>query len=73
MIKTEIINNHDIFVMADRVLLEVALRNMLDNAIKYSNPDQLISVKIVLDQNFVRIIVLSRKIHTGLGNNWLGK
>jgi len=40
------------------VLLEVALRNMLDNAIKYSNPDQLIFVKMVLDQNFVRIIVL---------------
>ena len=58
IIKTEIINNGDIFVMADRVLLEVALRNMLDNAIKYSNPDQLIFVKIVLDQNFVRIIVL---------------
>ena len=37
-----------VFIMADRMLVEVALRNILDNAVKYSPPDQ--TGRIMLDQ-----------------------
>lgn len=46
-----------IFIMADRVLVEVALRNMLDNAIKYSEPDQTIHVSLGTSNNMAKITV----------------
>ncbi|MDB2390742.1 sensor histidine kinase [Alphaproteobacteria bacterium] len=46
-----------IFIMADQVLVEVALRNMLDNAIKYSQPDQTIFVTLSVANNMAKTSV----------------
>jgi two-component system sensor histidine kinase TctE len=46
-----------VFIMADRVLIEVALRNMLDNAIKYSQPDQTILVTLGMSNSMAKISV----------------
>ncbi|MDA9930422.1 sensor histidine kinase [Alphaproteobacteria bacterium] len=49
-----------VFIMADRMLVEVALRNILDNAVKYSPPDK--TVRIMLDQQktMARICVIDQ-------------
>ena len=49
-----------IFIMADRVLVEVALRNMLDNAIKYSQPDQTIHVTLGVVKSMAKISVMDQ-------------
>jgi two-component system sensor histidine kinase TctE len=43
--------------MGDRVLLEVALRNLLDNAIKYSDPDMQVTVSAQRRKEFATIAI----------------
>lgn len=51
---------HPVVVLGDRLLVETALRNILDNAIKYSNPDDAIDVLLDVSGRMARISVLDR-------------
>jgi len=47
-------------VVGDRLLIEAALRNILDNAIKYSPPDGEVEVRIAAGDGAARVLVLDR-------------
>jgi two-component system sensor histidine kinase TctE len=49
-----------VFITADPILIEVALRNMLDNAIKYSNPDQIVQILLKMDDATAEISVIDQ-------------
>jgi two-component system sensor histidine kinase TctE len=51
------IPEHPVSIVADRLLVESALRNLLDNAVKYSGPDGRIDVTVAVDggQAVVRV------------------
>lgn len=49
-----------VFITADLILIEVALRNMLDNAIKYSNPDQIVQILLKMDDATAEISVIDQ-------------
>jgi two-component system sensor histidine kinase TctE len=46
-----------VFITADPILIEVAIRNMLDNGIKYSNPDQVVQILLKMDEATAEISV----------------
>jgi len=49
-----------VVVLGDRLLLETALRNILDNAIKYSNPDDAIDLLLEVSGREASVKVLDR-------------
>lgn len=53
----DIDDSQPLWVMGDRVLLEVALRNLLDNAIKYSDPDMQVTVSAQRRKEFATIAI----------------
>lgn len=59
--------DHDVFIRVDPIYFEACLRNLLDNAIKYSNNDVLINISIILKSNETAISI------TDNGNGILAK
>ncbi len=49
--------HHDLFVFGDKMLLQIAINNLLDNAIKYSPKESPISVEVNTDHNKLHIRV----------------
>ncbi len=51
---------HELYVYGDHSLLTTAIRNLLDNAIRYSNPQSAVSIGVAADAGFVRIAVVDQ-------------
>lgn len=49
-----------VMLTGDRLLLESALRNLLDNAVKYSPPDEVIVLGLAVERDMARISVADR-------------
>jgi two-component system sensor histidine kinase TctE len=52
----------------DRLLIESALRNLIDNAVKYSYPDSVVDVQLSTDGSFAKLQVMDRGRGIGAGN-----
>jgi two-component system sensor histidine kinase TctE len=53
----------------DRLLIESALRNLIDNAVKYSHADSAVDVQLSRDGPNAKLIVLDRGRGIGAGNS----
>ncbi|MBB5722751.1 two-component system sensor histidine kinase TctE [Loktanella ponticola] len=53
----------------DRLLIESALRNLIDNAVKYSYADSIVDVQLSTDGTFAKLQVLDRGRGIGDGNS----
>ncbi len=60
-----VIPKYDVCVLGDPIMIETALRNMLDNAVKYSGAQSDIDIRLSQGEGFGQILVLDRGI--GLG------
>lgn len=49
--------DNDVFVIGDLLLLQMAVNNLLDNALKYSNRDGVVSVNLKMEQERVSLSV----------------
>ena len=52
-----------IFIFGDRVLLQMAINNLIDNALKYSEKNSIVTLKLFKDDKYIRLQV----IDTGQG------
>ncbi|MEO5650139.1 MAG: ATP-binding protein [Ginsengibacter sp.] len=52
-----IYNDEEIIIDGDRLLWQLALNNLLDNAIKYSGVDDVISLKVFKENKFIKLQV----------------
>lgn len=61
-ISLELDSNDDIYVNADRILLRQAITNLIDNAVKYSDPDKLVKIVAREAGDNAEIIVIDQGI-----------
>lgn len=61
-ISLELDSNDDIYVNADRILLRQAITNLIDNAVKYSDPDKLVKIVAREAGDNAAIIVIDQGI-----------
>ncbi|MEO6220222.1 MAG: ATP-binding protein [Ginsengibacter sp.] len=54
-IETDI--KEEAFILGDIILLQLALNNLLDNAIKYSRKEDIVLLKIYNEKHFVKLII----------------
>lgn len=50
--------NGEIFIYGDRILLQLAINNLLDNAIKYSGKDDVVLLKVFKENKLIKIQVI---------------
>ncbi|HEY5561768.1 MAG TPA: HAMP domain-containing sensor histidine kinase [Clostridiaceae bacterium] len=55
--------SHNPYVFADQRMIEVILRNLVSNALKFTNEDGQINIKVTTEKEFVKIVI----IDNGLG------
>ena len=48
----------NLFIDGDKLLLQLAINNLLDNAIKYSDKDEIVSLKAYRDNKYIRLQVI---------------
>ncbi len=48
------------FIAGDSMLLQLAVNNLLDNAIKYSGKEDIVLLRIEKSQNFVRLMIIDQ-------------
>lgn len=61
--KIELINNEtDLEVKADYNLLSTSIRNLISNAIKFSNPNSIVLIKAISNNNFLEISVVDEGV-----------
>lgn len=46
------------FIAGDKILLQLAVNNLLDNAIKYSHKDSIVLLKVDNEQNLVKLYII---------------
>ena len=56
-IKLNLLTDYNIEILLDRILLEVTLRNLIDNAIKYSPIEENIIIKSIINNNKYIILI----------------
>jgi two-component system sensor histidine kinase TctE len=56
-IKLNLLADYNIEILLDRILLEVTLRNLIDNAIKYSPIEENIIIKSIINNNKYIILI----------------
>ena len=56
--KIESYSDGEVIITGDRLLLQLAVNNLLDNAIKYSGKDQLILLKVTRENKWIRLQVI---------------
>ncbi|MGG9971097.1 sensor histidine kinase [Ferruginibacter sp. SUN002] len=47
----------DLFIIGDRLLLQMGINNLIDNAIKYSPKDSVVTIDLIQDQNRILLSV----------------
>ena len=60
--KIEIDVENDIFISGDKLLLQLAINNLLDNAIKYSGKDDVVLVKVFKENKRIKLQVIDSGI-----------
>ncbi len=65
--KIEIDVENDIFITGDKLLLQLAINNLLDNAIKYSGKDDVVLVKVIKDNKKIKLRVIDQGIGVAAG------
>jgi signal transduction histidine kinase len=56
--KIEIDVENDIFISGDKLLLQLAINNLLDNAIKYSGKDDVVLIKVFKENKRIKLQVI---------------
>ncbi len=49
--------HEDAFIESDRMMLKLAINNLLDNALKYSGKQGIVSVKTINEKNYIKLLV----------------
>jgi two-component system sensor histidine kinase CiaH len=65
--KIEIDIENDIFITGDKLLLQLAINNLLDNAIKYSGKDDVVLMKVFKDNKQIKLRVIDQGIGVAAG------
>ncbi len=60
--KIEIDIENDIFITGDKLLLQLAINNLLDNAIKYSGKDDVVLIKVFKENKKIKLQVVDHGI-----------
>jgi signal transduction histidine kinase len=60
--KIEIDVENDIFISGDKLLLQLAINNLLDNAIKYSGKDDVVLIKVFKENRKIKLQVIDQGI-----------
>lgn len=50
----------EIFIYGDRVLLQMAINNLIDNALKYSGKDDTITLKLFKEDKYIRMQIIDQ-------------
>ena len=50
----------DIFIYGDRVLLQMAINNLIDNALKYSGKDDTITLKLFKEDKYIKMQIIDQ-------------
>ncbi|MGN6247712.1 MAG: sensor histidine kinase [Ginsengibacter sp.] len=69
--KIEIDVENDMIIMGDKLLLQLAINNLLDNAIKYSGKDDVVLIKVFRENRRIKLQVIDQGI--GITNSEKGK
>src|SRR5690242_417808 len=69
--KIEIDVENDMIIMGDKLLLQLAINNLLDNAIKYSGKDNVVLIKEFRENRRIKLQVIDQGI--GITNSEKGK
>jgi len=60
--KIEIDLENEVFLTGDKLLLQLAINNLLDNAIKYSGKDDVVLIKVFKENRKIRLQVIDQGI-----------
>ncbi len=60
--KIEIDVENEIFITGDKLLLQLAINNLLDNAIKYSGKDDVVLIKVIKESKKIKLQVIDHGI-----------
>lgn len=56
--KVEHTIDDDLFIVGDRLLLQLAINNLLDNAIKYSDKNSVVTLRVFKEGRYIRLQVI---------------
>ncbi len=60
--KIEIDIDSDVFITGDKLLLQLAINNLLDNAIKYSGKEDVVLIKVLKENKKIKLRVIDQGI-----------